>query len=469
VPRLTLDAFKSKYKIKPEDWLKAGMTWAQLEAIFEDYKSRERDLEGLAQLVGAQIQKFPGVHSVRWRIKNAEHLLEKIVRKRAAGLKKYLAIDIENYSTVITDLVGIRALHLIKDECLTIGAGIKENYELVETPVIYSRAGDNNQRLRDKLGATEETHSAGYRSIHYVIESKPNKKAIRAEIQVRTIFEEGWSELDHRVRYPNFSDNKALVALLGIFNGIAGNADELISYIYGFSEKLSSELNEKSASAQVFRGFVSTIREKKECSITALAFIDSEIDKAFGGQNQAAIIMSQLNSSITISELCDDCFKVSVKISGHVKSAVEGIEYKSDERWVFVWPDFIAKRDTLGEIVAIRTDELLQCSHKIINSEHREKYSLQVKPGHETFLEIEYWFLNGIDQDCSVFTMIESNDANIELFNYCERDVTFSVVGTEFPATTVHLGSAQSTKLLDRQRASSQNEITLKLVGKQSS
>jgi hypothetical protein len=55
---------------------------------------------------------------------------------------------------------------------------------------------------------------------------------------VRTIFEEGWSEIDHNIRYPNFSDNPLTNNLLMILNRLAGSADEMSSFVQELSSYL---------------------------------------------------------------------------------------------------------------------------------------------------------------------------------------------------------------------------------------
>lgn len=97
-------------------------------------------------------------------------------------------------------------------------------------------------------GFEVKVHPAGYRSIHYVFESHPNKRKLVTEVQVRTIFEEGWSEIDHKIRYPNFSDNKLVGYFLAIFNRLAGNADEMGGFILGLDAYLS-ELEKQTATA----------------------------------------------------------------------------------------------------------------------------------------------------------------------------------------------------------------------------
>ena len=69
--------------------------------------------------------------------------------------------------------------------------------------------------------------------MHYVLESSPMKNRVLAEVQVRTIFEEGWSEIDHKIRYPNFSKDESVKSFLAIFNRLAGSADEMGTFVKG--------------------------------------------------------------------------------------------------------------------------------------------------------------------------------------------------------------------------------------------
>src|SRR5690606_29677137 len=64
-----------------------------------------------------------------------------------------------------------------------------------------------------------------------IIETKPAKNTYFAEIQVRTIFEEGWSEIDHTIRYPYDQENPIYGQFLMILNRLAGSADEMGTFI----------------------------------------------------------------------------------------------------------------------------------------------------------------------------------------------------------------------------------------------
>lgn len=237
-------SFLSRNKISDVEWARVTISWEGLLAIYADYCRRLRQLEDAAELVVKTIQSFQGVHSVRWRVKDPEHLLEKIIRKQCAEKpsKKYLSISVDNYHYVISDLIGVRALHLFKDDVFDIHQQVSSMWSSAEKPVSYIREGDPEDLVSEfrRCGISPKVHRAGYRSVHYVMKTKPGLTEILFEVQVRTIFEEGWSEIDHRVRYPNFSDNKQIESILKIFNRLAGSADEM----GGFIKTLSGELGE---------------------------------------------------------------------------------------------------------------------------------------------------------------------------------------------------------------------------------
>ena len=50
------------------------------------------------------------------------------------------------------------------------------------------------------------------------------------EIQGRTLFEEGWSEIDHDIVYPYFKDDIMLNDFSKLLNRLSGMADEMSSY-----------------------------------------------------------------------------------------------------------------------------------------------------------------------------------------------------------------------------------------------
>ncbi len=241
IHELTEEQFLERNRITQPNWEKADISFDILKSIALDHQSKIPSLDEASELLAKIMQKCPEVHSVRWRVKDAEHLITKIVRKRSEDNEKYLTIDINNYSEIITDLVGVRVLHLFKYEWKNIHEHIHENWTPSECPVAYIRSGDEGTIIDNykENNCDVKVHPIGYRSIHYVITTQPTKIKINSEIQVRTIFEEGWSEIDHKIRYPNFSDNELVSYFLTIFNRLAGSADEMGSFVNDLAKALN--------------------------------------------------------------------------------------------------------------------------------------------------------------------------------------------------------------------------------------
>lgn len=273
IEQLTQEQFIANNNISTEDWEAARIQWEDLLAIGLDHARNFGALSQTAVYIGNLIQKYDRVHSVRWRVKDEQHLMEKIVRKRAANEVKYEEVSVHNYHEIVTDLVGVRALHLFKDDFLIIDQSIRQNWNILETPILYTREGDREQDVAD-VAFEERRHPQGYRSVHYILATQPLKRQISIEVQVRTIFEEGWSEIDHHIRYPNFSEEKLVEFFLQTFNRIAGSADEMGSFV----KSLASQLKESQEKMQT------TVQERND----AIAQMEGTIESLQRIQNQDA-------------------------------------------------------------------------------------------------------------------------------------------------------------------------------------
>lgn len=198
------------------------------------------DFEDTGNYISSRLRKVDAVHSLRFRVKDPEHLIEKIIRKKIENPDREISID--NYKTNITDLIGVRALHLFKEDWERIHDFIIDNWELNEEATANVRNGDSEEFLKKfkEKDCTINNHKYGYRSVHYIVKTQPAKNLHFAEIQVRTIFEEGFSEIDHHVRYPYFQNDLMVENYLSIFNRLAGSADEMGSFV----KKLKDEINQ---------------------------------------------------------------------------------------------------------------------------------------------------------------------------------------------------------------------------------
>lgn len=252
-------------------------------------------------MIADHIRQVPAVHSLKLRAKSPEHLVEKIIRKRLE--KPDIEITPENYPTVITDLVGVRALHLFKDDWKPIHDVVTKTWDLHETPLAYIREGDSKD-VREQFeaaGCNVQEHPHGYRSVHYLIISKPTKETVITELQVRTIFEEGWSEIDHRIRYPYKKNELLLSQYLVLMNRLAGNADEMGTFIKNLDAAIAEERAKVKEAEKALEKKEQALKE----AISKLK-VSEEEKKALRKQIDELKPMTFLPSTVKISDLISD-------------------------------------------------------------------------------------------------------------------------------------------------------------------
>jgi GTP pyrophosphokinase len=233
-------AFLSTYNLPPDAIEKCGLSWDLVDTIAACYGEQRKALHPLAASLAERLRQVQEVHSVRMRLKDPDHLVAKILRKTLE--KPDVGITAENFASRITDLLGLRVLHLFKEDWRPIHEFIVSAWELAEPPTANVRKGDGDRVLQGfaDRGCAIHEHRFGYRSVHYVIRPQGSDGSLVAEIQVRTIFEEAWSEIDHRIRYPYEMDNPMMTRFLEIFNRLAGHADEMGSFVRYLKEDLGS-------------------------------------------------------------------------------------------------------------------------------------------------------------------------------------------------------------------------------------
>lgn len=176
---------------------------------------------------------FPIIHSIKTRLKDPNHLRDKITRKLNNGL----VISKENLFREITDIVGLRVLHLYQDQFPIIHEEILKyiaegDWVFVEEPRAMTWDPES-QKMYDELKIITEVRPTFYTSVHYLI--KPNNNNINpicCEIQVRTLFEEIWGEIDHSINYPKPTENIACREQLRVLSKLVSTGTRLADSIF---------------------------------------------------------------------------------------------------------------------------------------------------------------------------------------------------------------------------------------------
>ena len=189
-----------------------------------DAFSESKELQGL-------------VHSTKSRLKDPDHLRDKLYRKLAKCKETDVLFEItpENLFEKINDLAGIRLLHLYTKQIKEIDAEIKRilgemGIEIIEGP--FARTWDDESRtFFVNAGIATQESPTMYTSVHYVVASK-SKTLVTCEIQVRTLMEEVWGEVDHTINYPHKVDDVACSEQIRALARSTSSATRLVDSIF---------------------------------------------------------------------------------------------------------------------------------------------------------------------------------------------------------------------------------------------
>lgn len=298
-----------KYNISEEEYEAADISWEDLEYIYKDFsEKRSRYEEILADFEKEYLVNIydKGIHSYRTRVKDEEHLIVKIIRKRQENYRKYGKMNKYNYEKFLTDLIGIRCFILFKsdwekfhcyiDNIIEDNPGryihdclkdFEEDNKLVymaEGPKVHIRAGDSRSIYEKMLPPDAIKSQKIYRSVHYIVKYQ----GIYLEIQVRTLFEEGWGEVDHYMVYPYYENDILFQQYTGLLNRLAGLADEMSSFFCEVKRLEVEHLGNQKCPPEVLLSENEKDTEKK-------TILDGKIPSEKNGNTPADCIYNVLN------------------------------------------------------------------------------------------------------------------------------------------------------------------------------
>ena len=173
------------------------------------------------------------VHFIKHRVKDTESLREKLTR--IATESDQDPIDGSNLLSRVTDLVGLRIIHLHTDQIRAMHPRIlavleANRYRVVGTPVAYCWDVEYKKLFEDVGLDTKEADSL-YTTVHYDVQSS-HRTPIICELQVRSLADEVWGEVSHRVNYPVESPSEACRDQLKVLARLTSGCGRLVDSIF---------------------------------------------------------------------------------------------------------------------------------------------------------------------------------------------------------------------------------------------
>lgn len=197
--------------------------------IRQEFSRRLRNFMGqkkwIEDAIGGIVQHDPNLYSYKVRVKEISSVLTKINGKIsdensriAAGelasfeTKWKNAKDFSAFETLIDDWVGCRVISYLHDSIIPLHQEIitHDRFKIVRVTIHDSIENPKftDMVLQDNRDERRLNHN-GYVGIHYIIEPKPvdpcwskePKLFHKFELQVRTLLQEAWGQIQHAVIY----------------------------------------------------------------------------------------------------------------------------------------------------------------------------------------------------------------------------------------------------------------------------
>lgn len=214
--------------------------YTECQEVVDYYGDKRFELEQFLVAVNTFFQKNPKlnaeakpiIHSTKSRFKDPNHLRDKIKRKAEKGV----IVTKDNLFSQVNDLIGVRVLHLYQDQFEAIHNEIMEkvngvgDWKFVEEPKAYTWDPES-ELYYGELGISTEVRETFYTSVHYVIKLN-NNNPVCCEIQVRTLFEEIWGEIDHTINYPYKTESIACREQLRVLSKLVSTGTRLADSIF---------------------------------------------------------------------------------------------------------------------------------------------------------------------------------------------------------------------------------------------
>ena len=168
------------------------------------------------------------IHFIKYRIKDEGSLRAKLEKILASSENRNLK---EN----ITDFAGLRIIHLHMDQLSSVHPLIlsileEQKYELLGSPKAYCWDMEYEDLFR-QVGVDAVQRESMYTTVHYDIKGN-QKTRITCELQVRSLTDELWGEVSHRVNYPKESPSVSCQDQLKVLARLTSGCGRLVDSIF---------------------------------------------------------------------------------------------------------------------------------------------------------------------------------------------------------------------------------------------
>jgi ppGpp synthetase/RelA/SpoT-type nucleotidyltranferase len=184
------------------------------------------------------------VHSITSRVKSR------------ASFERKLSTKGDRYQSLtdITDIAGVRIITYLSDD-------VDKIADLVEREFAVDRANSI-----DKRGALDPDRF-GYNSLHYVIEMSPDRillseyrefATLKAELQIRSILQHAWAEIEHDLGYKNTASvprdvRRRFSRLAGILELADSEFVQLRNSLARYEEGVGAQIKEEPSAVDINR------------------------------------------------------------------------------------------------------------------------------------------------------------------------------------------------------------------------
>lgn len=208
----------------------------RIQNLYESYSDVFTEILGNVEGKLKKVIKIQSLPTYKSRIKSFNSYYKKILRQKPVESAQSAGL------VTLTDMIGIRVICAFIEDLAMVEKIILANFDVKEV---------------ERKGAQQSFREFGYESVHVLVaipdDCLPvkNKKELPpnlvCEIQIRTILQDAWAEVEHELIYKSDFNpfDKPLRRKLASINASLSLADTIFQEIRDYQNRLQSELGSR--------------------------------------------------------------------------------------------------------------------------------------------------------------------------------------------------------------------------------